>query len=88
MKLTKKEVKLFRESHSKWLNENSFLAKLFLKKVVNSIKNDPEIKNAIEKADKELEKTRTTIEKISKGNREKVKDAIPLDVRKYLGFDY
>lgn len=88
MKLTKKEAKLFKESHSKWLSENYFLGRLFLKKVVKSIKNDPEIKNAIAKADKELEITRDKIEKLSNGDKEKVKNAIPLDVRKYLGFDY
>jgi len=88
MKLNKQEAKLFKESHSKWLGENYFLGKLFLRKVVNAIKNDSEIKNAIAKADKELEATRDKIEKLSKGDKEKVKQAIPADVRKYLGFDY
>lgn len=88
MKLNKEQVKLFKESHSKWLNENYFLGKLFLKKVVSAIRNDADIKKAIDTADKELEKTRDKIEKLSKGDKEKVKSAIPTDVRKYLGFDY
>lgn len=88
MKLTKKEAKLFKESHNKWLNESSFLARLFLKSVTSAIKNDKDLQQSIEDADKDLEKTRNKIEKISKGDKEKVKNAIPPDVRKYLGFDY
>ena len=88
MKLTKQEAKLFKESHSKWLNESSFLAKLFLRTVVSKIKDDKDLQKTIDNADKELEKSRKKIEKIAKGDKEKVKQAIPADVRKYLGFDY
>lgn len=88
MKLTKKEAKLFKESHNRWLNESSFLARLFLKQVTSSIKNDKGLQQSIEDADKDLENTRNKIEKIASGDKEKVKDAIPPNVRKYLGFDY
>lgn len=88
MKITKQEAKLFKESHNRWLNENSFLARLFLKKVTNAIKNDKDLQKSIEDADKDLQNTRDKIEKTLKGDKEKVKSAIPSDVRKYLGFDY
>lgn len=88
MKLSKDEAQLFKESHSKWLKESSFLAKLFLRNVLSNIKNDTDLQKTIANADKELEKSRKKIEKIASGDREKVKQAIPADVRKYLGFDY
>lgn len=88
MKIKKHEVKLFKESHDRWLKENSFLARLFLKKVTSAIKNDKDLQKSIEDADKDLEKTRNKIEKTLNGDKDKVKSAIPLDVRKYLGFDY
>jgi hypothetical protein len=88
MKLTKKEAKLFKESHNRWLNESNFLARLFLKQVTSSIKNDKDLQKSIEDADKDLENTRNKIEKIASGDKEKVKNAIPPNVRKYLGFDY
>ena len=88
MKLTQKEAKLFKESHNRWLNESSFLARLFLKQVTSGIKNDKDLQKSIEDADKDLENTRNKIEKIASGDKEKVKNAIPPNVRKYLGFDY
>jgi DNA-binding transcriptional regulator GbsR (MarR family) len=88
MKLTQKEAKLFKESHNRWLNESSFLARLFLKQVTSGIKDDKDLQKSIEDADKDLEKTRNKIEKIASGDKEKVKTAIPPNVRKYLGFDY
>jgi hypothetical protein len=88
MKITNEDKKLLKETHSRWLNENYFLGRLFLKKVVSAIRNDADIKKAIDTADKELEKTRDKIEKLSNGDKEQVKNAIPADVRKYLGFDY
>jgi hypothetical protein len=88
MKLTKEQSNVLKESHGRWLKESSFLAKLFLKKVVDSIKNDKELQQSIEDADKDLLKTRSKIEKIANGDKDKVKSAIPADVRKYLGFDY
>ncbi len=88
MKITKKEANLFKESHNKWLNESSFLARLFLKQVTSGIKDDKGLQKSIEDADKDLEKTRNKIEKIASGDKEKVKAAIPPNVRKYLGFDY
>ncbi|MEY4278257.1 MAG: hypothetical protein RL377_261, partial [Bacteroidota bacterium] len=39
-------------------------------------------------ADLSLEKTKKSIESRFDGDKEAVKDAIPKDVRKYLGFDY
>ena len=47
MKLTKKEAKLFKESHNRWLNESSFLARLFLKQVTSGIKNDKDLQKSI-----------------------------------------
>jgi serine protease inhibitor len=88
MKITNEDKKLLKEAHSRWLNENYFLGRLFLKKVASAIRNDAGIQNAIDTADKELKKTRDKIEKLSNDDKEKVKNAIPADVRKYLGFDY
>ena len=88
MKLNKEEVKLFKESHDKWLSEGSVFAKLFAKYVSKSLEKNPDLKNVIAKADKDLEQSRNKIEKIAGGNKAKVKDALPKNVRKALGFDY
>lgn len=88
MKLTKEQANLFKETHDKWLTENSFLAALFARKVKKNIEKDRNIQKAVKDADKYLEKTRKEIEDKLGGSKEDVKDAIPQSVRKYLGFDY
>lgn len=88
MKLTNEEYMLFKETHNKWLNENRFLAKLFAKRVAKSIKNDTAVQKAVADADDTLEKTKASIEKRLDNDKEAVKNAIPADVRKFLGFDY
>jgi viroplasmin and RNaseH domain-containing protein len=88
MKLTKKEQKLFVETHDKWLKENNFLAKLFAKRVTKAVETDKDIQKAVSDADVAIEKTRQSIEKKLNGDKEAVKKSIPADVRKYLGFDY
>lgn len=88
MKPTNEEKKLFKETYSKWMNEGSFLSKLFLKTLEKSLKNDPNIKKSIQQADKSLENARQNIEKTAKGDKEAIKKNIPQDVRKALGFDY
>lgn len=88
MKLTKEEAKLFKETHDKWLKEGSIFAKLFAKYVSSKVKNNTDIKNLVSKADNDLEKSRKSIEKTLGGDKNKVKDALPPNVRKALGFDY
>jgi len=88
MKISKKESVLFKETHSKWLNESNFLAKLFAMRVKSAVENDKDIQQAVKDADLSLEKTKKSIESRFDGDKEAVKDAIPKDVRKYLGFDY
>lgn len=88
MKLNKEEVKLFKESHSKWLSENKFLAKLFARAVKKGISKNPNIKNAINRADAAIDKARDEIERKFNGDKTKIKNAIPISIRKYLGFDY
>jgi len=88
MKITKKESILFKEAHNKWLNEGNFLAKLFARYVKSALLNDKELKQAIADADKEMEDVKDRIEKISGGDKELVKNAIPTNVRKYLGLEY
>jgi thymidine kinase len=88
MKLNKEEVKLFKETHDKWLKEGSVFARLFAKYVSNAVKNDRNIKSIVAKADKDLENRRKSIEKTLGGDKQTVKDTIPLNVRKALGFDY
>ena len=88
MKLTKEEAKLFKETHDKWLNEGSVFANLFARYVKRKVKNNKDIKNIVSKADRELEKSRKDIEKYLDNDKSKVKDAIPPNVRKSLGFDY
>lgn len=88
MKLTNEEKTLFTETHAKWVNENSFLGKLFSRAVKKGIDNDKSIKQSIASADKSLERAQKQIEDRFDGDKEQVKKAIPLSVRKYLGFDY
>jgi len=88
MKPTNEDKKLFKETHTKWMNEGSFLSKLFLKTLEKSLKNNSSIKKSIEQADKSLENARKNIEKTAKGDKNLVKKNIPADVRKALGFDY
>ena len=88
MKLTKEQAKLFKETHNKWLNESNFLAKLFTRAVEKGISKNPNIKNAINRADSAIDNARAEIEKNLNGDKEKIKKTIPLSVRKYLGFDY
>jgi hypothetical protein len=88
MKLNKEEVKLFKETHDKWLKEGSVFANLFARYVARAVKNDKNIKSIVAKADKDLEKGRKSIEKTLGGDKNKVKDALPPNVRKALGFDY
>jgi hypothetical protein len=88
MKLNKEEVKLFKETHDKWLTEGSIFANLFARYVKRKVKNNKNIKSIVFKADKELEKSRKDIEKLLDNDKSKVKDAIPPNVRKSLGFDY
>lgn len=88
MKITKKEAVLFKETHNKWLNESGFFAKLFAKSVKNNLLNDKELKQAVYDADKKMQDIRDKIEKEADGDKEMVKDALPSNIRKYLGFDY
>lgn len=88
MKITKKEATLFKESHSRYLSESKFLAKLFTRAVKKGIDKDPNIANAIKSADAAIDTARADIEKKLNGDRDKIKKAIPLSVRRYLGFDY
>lgn len=88
MKLTKEQVKLFKETHNKWLTESNFLAKLFTRAVEKGVANNPNIKNAINKADVAINQAKSSIETRFNGDKEQIKKAIPLSVRRYLGFDY
>lgn len=88
MKITRKEAKLFKETHNKWLNESSFIAKLFAKSVKDSLLNDKDLQQAVSDADKKMQDLRDTIEKEADGDKERVKKNVPLSVRKYLGFNY
>ena len=88
MKLTKEEAKLFKETHDKWLKEGSIFAKLFAKYVSNKVKNNKDIKSLVAKADNDLAKSRKSIEKTLGGDKNQIKDALPPNVRKALGFDY
>lgn len=79
---------MFKESHSRYLSESKFLAKLFTRAVKKGIDKDPNIANAIKSADAAIDTARADIEKKLNGDRDKIKKAIPLSVRRYLGFDY
>lgn len=88
MKITKTEAKLFKETHSKWLNESNFFAKFFANRVKNALLKDKGLQQAVADADKRAEDIKDRIEKISGGDKEMVKNALHPDIRKYLGLDY
>lgn len=88
MKLTKEQANLFKETHDKWLQSESILARLFVKGVTNSLKNNKDIKTSIAKADKAIELAKSKIEKQAGGDKELVKKSLSPAVRKALGFDY
>jgi phosphoenolpyruvate-protein kinase (PTS system EI component) len=86
MKVTKEERDLILQTHKKYVNESNFVGKLFKYLLSKKISKDPNIKNAIKDAEENLEKIRKNVEK--KASKEDIKDAIPPNVRKYLGFKY
>lgn len=89
MKLTEQDKNLFKETHSKWVNEAGWLGKLFLKRASKNLKNDKSIQSAISDADKFTEKSKNKISNLFNGNKEEIKKALPdRDLRKSLGFDF
>lgn len=88
MNITEQERQLFSEMVKKYnLKKEGFLSNLFVKRLSKAVKNDKDIKSSIMKADKELETSRQRIlQKL--GSEEKVKEVLPLQVRKSLGFDF
>lgn len=88
MKLTNEDKKLFKEIYSKYNLKEGILSRLFLRVLTKNIKNDKNIQQAIKDADDSLQNAQKSIEKRFDGDKEKVKQAIPDNVRKYLGFDY
>lgn len=89
MKLTEQDKNLFKETHSKWVNEAGWLANLFVRRASNNLKNDKSIQKAISDADKFTEKSKNKISNLFKGNKEEIKKALPSkDLRKSLGFDF
>ncbi|MEY4457035.1 MAG: hypothetical protein RLY15_1299 [Bacteroidota bacterium] len=88
MKITNEDKKLFKETYSKYKLKEGILSRLFLRALTKNIKNDSNIQKAIKDADDSLQNAQKTIEKRFDGDKEKVKQAIPDNVRKYLGFDY
>jgi len=88
MNITEQDRKLFSEMVKKYnLKKEGFLSNLFVKRLSKAVKNDRDIKSSIMKADKELEASRQRIlQKL--GSEEKVKEVLPLQVRKSLGFDF
>jgi len=63
------------------------ISKLFAKGVSLKLENNPDLKSAVNKTEREMEKARKEIEKAA-GDEETVKKAISPEVRKYLEFDY
>lgn len=88
MKITNEDKKLFNETYSKYKLKEGILSSLFLRILGKNVKNDKTIQQAIKDADNSLQNVQKTIEKRFDGDKEKVKQAIPDNVRKYLGFDY
>lgn len=89
MKITEQDRRIFSEVKSKYgLTKESLLTKLFSRSLRKSLQNDKDIQTAIKNADKSLETAQKKIEDRFDGDKEKVKKAIPDNVRKYLGFDY
>lgn len=88
MNITEQERQLFSEMVKKYnLKKEGFLSNLFVKRLSKAVKNDKDIKSSIMKADKELEASRQRILR-KLGSEEKVKEVLPLQVRKSLGFDF
>jgi hypothetical protein len=88
MNITEQDRQLFSEMVKKYnLKKEGFLSNLFVKRLSKAVKNDKDIKSSIMKADRELEASRQRIlQKL--GSEEKVKEVLPLQVRKSLGFDF
>ena len=88
MNITEQDRQLFAQMVEKYnLKKEGFLSNLFVKRLSKAVKNDRDIKSSIMKADKELEASRQRIlQKL--GSEEKVKEVLPLQVRKSLGFDF
>ena len=88
MNITEQDRQLFAQMVEKYnLKKEGFLSNLFVKRLSKAVKNDRDIKSSIMKADKELEAGRQRIlQKL--GSEEKVKEVLPLQVRKSLGFDF
>jgi hypothetical protein len=88
MNITEQDRQLFAQMVEKYnLKKEGFLSNLFVKRLSKAVKNDRDIKSSIMKADKELESSRQRIlQKL--GSEEKVKEVLPLQVRKSLGFDF
>lgn len=88
MKITNEDKKLFKETYSKYKLKEGILSRLFVRILQKNIKNDKEIQSAIKDADASLQTAQKKIEDRFNGDKEQVKQAIPDNVRKYLGFDY
>lgn len=88
MKITNEDKKLFKETYSKYKLKEGILSRLFVRILQQNIKNDKGIQSAIKDADTSLQKAQKKIEDRFGGDKEQVKQAIPDNVRKYLGFDY
>lgn len=88
MKITNEDKKLFKETYSKYKLKEGILSRLFVRILQQNIKNDKGIQSAIKDADTSLQKAQKKIEDRFGGDKEHVKQAIPDNVRKYLGFDY
>lgn len=88
MKITNEDKKLFKEVYSKYQLKEGILSRIFLHVLSKKIKNDKNIQNAIKSADDSLKNAQKSIENRFDGDKEQVKQAIPDNVRKYLGFDY
>ncbi len=88
MKITNEDRKLFKETYTKYKLKEGILSRIFLRILQSNIKNDKGIQSAIKDADASLQKAQKKIEDRFNGDKEQVKQAIPDNVRKYLGFDY
>ncbi len=88
MKITNEDRKLFKEIYTKYKLKEGILSRIFLRVLKSNIKNDKGIQSAIKDADESLQKAQKKIEDRFNGDKEQVKQAIPDNVRKYLGFDY
>ena len=66
----------------------SLVGKIFAYTLKWRIKNDPIINKAVRDADNDTAKTRKEILELCDGDKEKIKKALPKNVRKSLGFDF